>query len=69
MISITSRLQAMYNSNFKEKTPLELEKEAKELKQRIDKAIEKIKREYYINQHEWNDRIINEVLDILQGEE
>ena len=35
MISITSGLQAIYNSNMKEKTPLELEKENRLLRQQI----------------------------------
>ena len=36
MISITDGLQAIYNSNMREKTPLELEKENRELKQQLD---------------------------------
>lgn len=38
-----------------------------EYKKRIEEAIEKLKREYYLNEHEWNDRTINEVLNILQN--
>ena len=35
MISITDGLQAIYNSNMREKTPLELERENRMLKQQI----------------------------------
>ena len=35
MISITEGLQAIYNSNMREKTPLELERENRMLKQHI----------------------------------
>ena len=35
MISITSGLQAIYNSNMKEKTPVELERENRLLRQQI----------------------------------
>ena len=36
MISITDGLQAIYNSNMREKTPLELERENRLLRQQID---------------------------------
>ena len=36
-------------------------------KKRIDKAIEKLNRKYHINEHEWNDEIIKEIISILQG--
>jgi spore coat protein CotF len=35
MISITDGLQALYNSNMREKTPLELERENRLLRQQI----------------------------------
>lgn len=36
MISITDGLQAIYNSNMREKTPLELERENRLLRQQLD---------------------------------
>lgn len=36
MISITGGLQAIYNSNMREKTPLELERENRLLRQQLD---------------------------------
>ena len=36
MISITDGLQAIYNSNMREKTPLELERENRLLREQID---------------------------------
>lgn len=36
MISITDGLQAIYNNNMREKTPLELERENRLLRQQID---------------------------------
>lgn len=36
MISITDGLQAIYNSNMREKTPLELERENRLLRQQIN---------------------------------
>ena len=46
---------------------LEAVKREQDYKSRCEKALEKINREYYIKEHEWNDRIINEVINILQN--
>lgn len=40
-----------------------------QLYERIDKATEYINREYWINQHEHNDRVIKELLEILGDKE
>ena len=37
------------------------------LEQRNEKAIELLNREYWINEHEHNDKVIDDVLNILQG--
>ena len=39
MISLLDGLQCAYNSSMKKKTPLELEKENRELKEKINNAI------------------------------
>ena len=68
MISLLDGLQCAYNSSMKKKTPLELEKENRELREKIDKAIEYIARTgYYDETHNYTvdgDRL----LEILEGE-
>ena len=73
MISLVDGLQCAYNSSMKEKTPLELEKENRELKEKIDKAIEYIKENacYGIQEKccldDLNYNECDELLEILGG--
>lgn len=59
MISITGGLQAMYNSNMREKTPLELEQELSQAKNRIRDLL-KSETEYKLENERLNN-IINEL--------
>ena len=63
MISITGGLQAMYNSNMREKTPLELEQELSQAKCRIRDLL-KSETEYKL-ENERLHNIINETKDKL----
>lgn len=48
---------------------LDLQEELEYLTDKIDKAIELLRSEYYINEEEHNDRIIDEVLEMLGDKE
>lgn len=68
MISITGGLQAMYNSNMREKTPLELEQELSQAKNRIRDLL-KSETEYKLENERLNnvingmEKFLNKVIE------
>ena len=66
MISITGGLQAMYNSNMREKTPLELEQELSQAKCRIRDLL-KSETEYKLENERLNN-IINKIEKYIELE-